>query len=217
LRREPLAVRKATLASLLARVAPGLRFNEHMDDTDGPLVFQHACKLGLEGIVSKRKDSPLPLEMLAGLDQEQEPYRARGEAGGRGGLGGGDRLQLKWPRPWPHSRSRTPPHRCVALPAAIGGRSKLRSRYLTCPTSTKLTSLLKNWADTLRYLDFRTATATPKTICPPLLVECTGRSKCSRPSCLGDWSLRPVACRCSISYLGQALKSTSVGDDDRSL
>ena len=57
LRREPLAVRKATLASL-AGVAPGLRFNEHMDDTDGPLVFQHACKMGLEGIVSKRRDSP---------------------------------------------------------------------------------------------------------------------------------------------------------------
>jgi ATP-dependent DNA ligase len=58
LRRDPLAVRKATLASLLARAAPGLRFNEHMDETDGPLVFQHACKLGLEGIVSKRRNSP---------------------------------------------------------------------------------------------------------------------------------------------------------------
>jgi bifunctional non-homologous end joining protein LigD len=34
LRREPLAVRKATLASLLARVAPGLRFNEHIDEKD---------------------------------------------------------------------------------------------------------------------------------------------------------------------------------------
>jgi bifunctional non-homologous end joining protein LigD len=50
-------VRKATLASLLTRAAAGLRFNEHMEEQDGPLVFQHACKLGLEGIVSKRKDS----------------------------------------------------------------------------------------------------------------------------------------------------------------
>ena len=57
LRREPLEVRKATLASLLARAAPGTRFNEHLDAEDGPLVFAHACKLGLEGIVSKRKDS----------------------------------------------------------------------------------------------------------------------------------------------------------------
>jgi bifunctional non-homologous end joining protein LigD len=58
LRRDPLAVRKATLASLLRRAAPGLRFNEHLDEEDGPLVFAHACKMGLEGIVSKRKDSP---------------------------------------------------------------------------------------------------------------------------------------------------------------
>ena len=57
LRRDPLAVRKATLASLLARAAAGLRFNEHLDNEDGALVFEHACKLGLEGIVSKRRDS----------------------------------------------------------------------------------------------------------------------------------------------------------------
>jgi len=56
LRREPLEVRKATLASVIARAAPGLRLNEHMQG-DGPTVFAHACKLGLEGIVSKRKDS----------------------------------------------------------------------------------------------------------------------------------------------------------------
>jgi bifunctional non-homologous end joining protein LigD len=58
LRRDPLVVRKATLASVLARAAPGLRFNEHLDEKDGPVVFAHACKLGLEGIVSKRRDSP---------------------------------------------------------------------------------------------------------------------------------------------------------------
>ena len=57
LRRDPLAVRKATLASVLARAASGLRFTEHLDEEDGPLVFQHACKLGLEGIVSKRRDA----------------------------------------------------------------------------------------------------------------------------------------------------------------
>jgi hypothetical protein len=57
LRRDPFVVRKATLTSVLARAAPGLRFNEHLDEEDGPLVFAHACKLGLEGIVSKRRDS----------------------------------------------------------------------------------------------------------------------------------------------------------------
>ena len=34
----------------------GIRFNEHME-VNGEVVFRHACKLGLEGIVSKRKDS----------------------------------------------------------------------------------------------------------------------------------------------------------------
>jgi bifunctional non-homologous end joining protein LigD len=58
MRREPLAQRKASLERVLARATPGLRFNEHLDDEDGPLVFHHACKLGLEGIVSKRRDSP---------------------------------------------------------------------------------------------------------------------------------------------------------------
>jgi bifunctional non-homologous end joining protein LigD len=56
LRREPLDVRKATLASLLKRTAPGLRLNEHIE-ADGPTVFGHACKMRLEGIVSKRKTS----------------------------------------------------------------------------------------------------------------------------------------------------------------
>src|SRR6516225_4946755 len=56
LRRDPLEVRKATLASIVAKASPGIRLNEHMEG-DGPTVFAHACKLGLEGIVSKRKDS----------------------------------------------------------------------------------------------------------------------------------------------------------------
>ncbi len=56
LRPDPLNVRKATLASVLARAAPGLRLNEHLE-ADGPDVFHHARMLGLEGIVSKRRDS----------------------------------------------------------------------------------------------------------------------------------------------------------------
>jgi ATP-dependent DNA ligase len=34
-----------------------LGFNEHIE-ADGPTVFAHACTMGLEGIVSKRKGSP---------------------------------------------------------------------------------------------------------------------------------------------------------------
>ena len=57
LRREPLVTRKATLASVVAKASPGILLNEHFEH-DGPTVFAHACRLGLEGIVSKRKDSP---------------------------------------------------------------------------------------------------------------------------------------------------------------
>jgi bifunctional non-homologous end joining protein LigD len=42
---------------MVAKASACLRLNEHMEEEDGPLVLHHACKLGLEGIVSKRKDS----------------------------------------------------------------------------------------------------------------------------------------------------------------
>jgi bifunctional non-homologous end joining protein LigD len=45
LRRDPLQVRKATLASIVAKARPGIRFNEHLEG-DGPTVFAHAFKLG---------------------------------------------------------------------------------------------------------------------------------------------------------------------------
>jgi bifunctional non-homologous end joining protein LigD len=54
----PLEVRKATLANILARATHGIWFNDHIEEEDGETVFRHACELGLEGIVSKRKDSP---------------------------------------------------------------------------------------------------------------------------------------------------------------
>jgi bifunctional non-homologous end joining protein LigD len=57
LRSRPLLGRKKRLAKLLAKDRPGLQFVEHVDG-DGPMVFDHACKLGLEGIVSKRIDLP---------------------------------------------------------------------------------------------------------------------------------------------------------------
>src|SRR5258707_4791702 len=58
LRRELLEVRKATLASVLVKAGPGIRLNEHLEHDDGELVFRHACNMGLERIVSKRKGSP---------------------------------------------------------------------------------------------------------------------------------------------------------------
>jgi len=57
IRREPLETRKATLASLLRDPPAGIALCEHLEG-DGAAIFQHACRLGLEGIVSKRRDSP---------------------------------------------------------------------------------------------------------------------------------------------------------------
>jgi ATP-dependent DNA ligase len=48
-----LGERKAKLARLLARVVAGIAFNEHTDE-DRATVFRHVCKMGLEGIGSKR-------------------------------------------------------------------------------------------------------------------------------------------------------------------
>ena len=57
LRREPIEVRKATLASILRKSRPGVRLNEHLEHDCGMTVVLHACKMGLEGIVSKRLGS----------------------------------------------------------------------------------------------------------------------------------------------------------------
>src|SRR5215831_18607213 len=48
--------RKATLASLLRSCGPGLQLVEHLAH-GGDVVYRHACKLGCEGIVSKRLGS----------------------------------------------------------------------------------------------------------------------------------------------------------------
>jgi bifunctional non-homologous end joining protein LigD len=56
----PLLERKAALARLLARPQrrPGpIRLSEHLDE-EGSLVLRQACRLKLEGIVSKREDAP---------------------------------------------------------------------------------------------------------------------------------------------------------------
>jgi bifunctional non-homologous end joining protein LigD len=56
-RPRPLKERKARLEKLLARATAGIQYNEHVEG-DGQIVFEHACKLGLEGIVSKHRQHP---------------------------------------------------------------------------------------------------------------------------------------------------------------
>ena len=87
LRREPIEVRKATLASILRQTRHGVRLNEHLAHDCGLTVFQHACKMGLEGIVSKRLGSRYRSGRTSRLAQVQEPGGTGGEAGGGGGVG----------------------------------------------------------------------------------------------------------------------------------
>jgi bifunctional non-homologous end joining protein LigD len=56
LRRAPIEQRKAALAELARNAKPGLQLSEHLE-LPGEVVFAHALKLGLEGIVSKRRGS----------------------------------------------------------------------------------------------------------------------------------------------------------------
>jgi len=55
LRRLPLEERRARLRVQLRRARSSLRVVEFLEG-DGSKVFDHACRLGLEGIVSKRRD-----------------------------------------------------------------------------------------------------------------------------------------------------------------
>ncbi|MHC2296189.1 non-homologous end-joining DNA ligase [Rhizobium mongolense] len=55
LRALPLVERKQMLAEILALLSGGIRYVEFLEG-DGPTVFEHACALGLEGIVSKLRD-----------------------------------------------------------------------------------------------------------------------------------------------------------------
>lgn len=57
LRREPIENRKVLLADLLRESHLSIVLNEYYED-DGASVFREACKLGCEGIVSKRLGSP---------------------------------------------------------------------------------------------------------------------------------------------------------------
>jgi bifunctional non-homologous end joining protein LigD len=55
--RRPLVERKAALERLLARARGVVRYAPHVEG-GGAAVYREACRLGLEGIVSKRADQP---------------------------------------------------------------------------------------------------------------------------------------------------------------
>jgi bifunctional non-homologous end joining protein LigD len=57
-RREPWSDRRWRLARVLRGAGHGVQLSDHMEGNDGDAVFRHACEMGLEGIVAKRRDKP---------------------------------------------------------------------------------------------------------------------------------------------------------------
>jgi len=57
LTRVPLEARKSLLAKLVPEGEGILRYSDHFDE-NGALVLRHACRLSLEGVVSKLRDAP---------------------------------------------------------------------------------------------------------------------------------------------------------------
>jgi bifunctional non-homologous end joining protein LigD len=57
MRRRPIEERKRGLARLLRISTVGIELNDYLDHHDGEAVFAQACRLGCEGIVSKRLGS----------------------------------------------------------------------------------------------------------------------------------------------------------------
>jgi len=57
LRKLPLSMRKTNLARLLTRRVDGIFLSDFEQGEIGPDLFRHACLMGLEGLVSKHRDS----------------------------------------------------------------------------------------------------------------------------------------------------------------
>ncbi|HXF94658.1 MAG TPA: DNA ligase D [Gemmatimonadales bacterium] len=94
----PLERRKALLRKLLPEVGP-LRYSEHFA-TDGEALYQHAVRLGLEGIVAKKADSPYrsgrsPNWLKIRADRTAD-FVVVGYTAPRGSRGGFGALHLAW-------------------------------------------------------------------------------------------------------------------------
>lgn len=54
-RKQPLLERKSLFADLLKQGPDGIEYNDYVEGPR-PVIVDHACKLGHEGIVAKRRD-----------------------------------------------------------------------------------------------------------------------------------------------------------------
>ena len=86
LRREPIEVRKATLASILRKSRPGVRLNEHLEHHCGADGVPARLQDGAGGDCLEAPGIALPIGPIARLAQVQESRGSCGEAGGGGGV-----------------------------------------------------------------------------------------------------------------------------------
>ena len=72
----PLSERKARLKALLAKskASDNIRYVDHLSGA-GDAVLQSACRMHLEGIISKRLSAPYRSGRTGDLDQIQMPRR----------------------------------------------------------------------------------------------------------------------------------------------
>jgi hypothetical protein len=72
---------------LLRDTRAGILLNEHVAD-DGPTVFEHACRLGAEGIVSKRSTALIDQVLARSRSRSAIPRASRCSASAvRSGIG----------------------------------------------------------------------------------------------------------------------------------
>jgi bifunctional non-homologous end joining protein LigD len=59
LRSCPCSMRRELLTDLVGKSVDGIALSERVDGVHGPAIYLAACRMGLEGIVSKRVDRPI--------------------------------------------------------------------------------------------------------------------------------------------------------------
>jgi bifunctional non-homologous end joining protein LigD len=66
--------RRKALTALLRHCQLGIRLSEHVEGCDGDVVFESACRMGLEGIVAKRRDKPYRSGRCTDWIKVKNPY-----------------------------------------------------------------------------------------------------------------------------------------------
>jgi hypothetical protein len=133
---------KGPAAEAAAVRKSGIVYNEHME-SEGRLIFEHACRMGLEGIVSKATGylSIRPREKLAQDQKSQEPgHAAQEHSRKKRSAAGKDRALLIDCRDYFRSSVSSKPNRNLSRNG--GSRSGFHSRLRERERRMLITTLL---------------------------------------------------------------------------